>query len=735
MSKEFKSGIQAGAGFAGSFLQIEEADFAAAPGDPYVPPERGTFRTVAARTVQFLADITGVVTTNQTSAATIRAPSGATATDDAGPGREIFIRNLGVGDITVQDNLGGAVGTIAATDDALLVHTENNVWLLMPLSGGAGPSAALRYFTTVVGNALEGDLAADVDFLDPGDGTGIAGAIAALPATGGTILVRKGTYTLTAALTIARSDIKILGEGMGSTTLIGPVGDNLFAIGDGVTLRSNIEIAGFTMVDGDAANFSFGAVIGDGVSDLYVHDCEFTGLAGPFTGWVAVGIVDSAPLGISDITVENCRSSGEGGVVNVFGSGALAIGHYGINGATRVLIADNQIAISGNLNAMLLSGLSNFNVRDNEITGSVGSTLITISTSNHGSFAGNVIDVSVTTDCVGITTCENVSTTGNSITLTAAGTGINYSSSSEGSISGNSIEGSSTAIICTNSPNTAVVGNQILSPGSIGINWNESADAGQAVVDGNLIVDAGITGIQINTDDIIISNNQIISPVAATAEGINILGSPVRVLITGNHISECTTGIDFTPSSGSDNTITGNIIATCTTGLTIDVNQTQISNNSFQDNTTALTVAGNDCTITDNQGDGNTTDFSDSGDRNYWRDNWFQLPTASTSGAGGVFIFQATLQSRKTYLFQVETTAQRTDGVAQDHLMEKVTFGIDIDNGGTATITAISTDFNDQSNATLNVTYGIAGLILSITVIGVGAQDYDWTSRVRWRNT
>jgi hypothetical protein len=59
----------------------------------------------------------------------------------------------------------------------------------------------------------------DVDYLDPGDGSGIAAAIAALPVAGGDIAFRRGTYTLAAALSLPANST-LIGAGA-SSILVG----------------------------------------------------------------------------------------------------------------------------------------------------------------------------------------------------------------------------------------------------------------------------------------------------------------------------------------------------------------------------------------------------------------------------------------------------------------------------------------------------------------------------------
>lgn len=129
------------AGIAVNFEELTEAEFAGAVGAAYAPPERGVFRIVAARVAQLLQDVPGNVRTSQTTAATVRLPSGLAVSNDAGAGRQFIFRNGGTGLITIHDHLGGAVGTVAAGIDVRIDHEEGDVWRLTSLAAGGGIGA------------------------------------------------------------------------------------------------------------------------------------------------------------------------------------------------------------------------------------------------------------------------------------------------------------------------------------------------------------------------------------------------------------------------------------------------------------------------------------------------------------------------------------------------------------------------------------------------------------------
>lgn len=148
MAKTFFEVIAGKGGIAGEYEALTEAEIAAAPGAAYTPPEIGNFRVVASRVVQLLADSPIYFETFQTSAATLRVPSGATATNDAEDGRFYFIRNsiTATGILTVQDSAGTELGTLNTGDLAIVIHGENNAWdITDPISGTDGFGGAFRY--------------------------------------------------------------------------------------------------------------------------------------------------------------------------------------------------------------------------------------------------------------------------------------------------------------------------------------------------------------------------------------------------------------------------------------------------------------------------------------------------------------------------------------------------------------------------------------------------------------
>lgn len=115
----------------------------------------------------------------------------------------------------------------------MLPSMPNAIGTQLPIygAGGSGPGSAIppilgpdhqapRY---IVGNELAGDTINVCDYLDPGDGTGIAAALLAAQTAGvplTDVFVRSGTYTLTGTLDVWGST-RLWGAGRGQTILVG----------------------------------------------------------------------------------------------------------------------------------------------------------------------------------------------------------------------------------------------------------------------------------------------------------------------------------------------------------------------------------------------------------------------------------------------------------------------------------------------------------------------------------
>jgi len=114
-----------------------------------------------------------------------------------------------------------------SSDDKIYVY-KNDVWSEV---GGGGPGTDTRVATVIV--ASDGS----------GDYTDIQDGIDALPAGGGLVFIKNGTYNLSTTITIAKSNVVL--EGQGDNTILflnSGVNDNIIELGDGVNPYSFIQV-------------------------------------------------------------------------------------------------------------------------------------------------------------------------------------------------------------------------------------------------------------------------------------------------------------------------------------------------------------------------------------------------------------------------------------------------------------------------------------------------------------
>lgn len=205
--------------------------------------------------------------------------------------------------------------------------------------GGGGGTDDHQAPNIIVGNALSGDTADKVDHLDPGDGTGIAAAMAALlTAGGGHLYIRPGAYTLdtaaiagtgnplpwpvpaTAEITgVSQLQVPVGFPRVGGTNLIVP-GDQRQVFADDPVLGSgifNIRGIGFILLEpspGAAGSFVFST--GGIIEDVVVTQS----FSPPWTG--GSGVNES----LEDYVIHTSAGSGApSGVRNLFAAGGQSV--------------------------------------------------------------------------------------------------------------------------------------------------------------------------------------------------------------------------------------------------------------------------------------------------------------------------------------------------------------------------------------------------------------------------
>ena len=155
MPKNILDTLIAVGGISGEYEALTEAEIAAGAGAAYTPPEPfENFRVVASRVVQLLGGAPWFFKTFQTSACTLRMPSGVIATNDATDGRIFFIKNdsAATGDVTIETSLSIAIITLSPGDAAIILHEDNDAYGASLI--GAGSSTDFLHYRYTNSNGV-----------------------------------------------------------------------------------------------------------------------------------------------------------------------------------------------------------------------------------------------------------------------------------------------------------------------------------------------------------------------------------------------------------------------------------------------------------------------------------------------------------------------------------------------------------------------------------------------------
>lgn len=203
--------------------------------------------------------------------------------------------------------------------------------------------------TLVVGTETAGHTENDVDFLCTGtdDQIQIQAAINALPSGGGKIILREGTYNITASVNVNKNNVIIEGMGKGSTILKG------FFAGDSIININNINdccVKNLT-IEGDLTTTeninNRGIKINLG-SKHNIHDIEVKNCTG-----IALLMSSSYMVRVYDVDIIDCS--------------------YGIRATTTTSGADIcgcRLANISNIAIRLMSGSENAKISNNYIENS-----------------------------------------------------------------------------------------------------------------------------------------------------------------------------------------------------------------------------------------------------------------------------------------------------------------------------------------------------------------------------
>ena len=177
-----------------------------------------------------------------------------------------------------------------------------------------------------------------------GDYTDIQSAIDALPAAGGAIIIKDGTYTVSTPIIIDSANIMITGSGYNTIVTIGSTNNYVFNLTSGTRFElRNMRIVGTTAVP-----LSAEAIRLQGCSDGLIDRCWLT---------ATKSMIFSSGGAVSHVTISNNF---------IYNCSTYAI-VFSVTGTDNNLIVNNHVDTVDDYDAVLISGDCNNNV----ITGNV----------------------------------------------------------------------------------------------------------------------------------------------------------------------------------------------------------------------------------------------------------------------------------------------------------------------------------------------------------------------------
>ncbi len=362
------------------------------------------------------------------------------------------IQSLRNNTLTLGGNTTGNI-TISPQNGAGTVTVNGT--LAAKTSGGATIVVAAS------NSSAKGKAQADYVATGTNDDVTIESAIAALPATGGSVVLLDGTYNIGNAagdgIDITKSNVSIIGSG--KATILKRQGDT--ATNDGViaaTSVSRIAIADLA-IDGTKATYTgtqnrgiyfSSAVTNSQIRNTYIHDNDGTGI-----------YVDSSSNN-NTFKDNDLQSNGEYGGIVIVSSNSNIISGNNLQSNTTYgiwLVASTNNTVTGNnVQSNTGTGIEMFNGANNNIV--TGNTLqsntqigISIDTANNNSITGNKLydnTGSGSNSSIVLATADANTIANNDITDTA-GTGyainISNSASDNNYVTGNRYSGTGAANI------------------------------------------------------------------------------------------------------------------------------------------------------------------------------------------------------------------------------------------------------------------------------------------------
>ncbi len=385
-----------------------------------------------------------------------------------------------------------------------------------------------------------------------GDYATIDAALAAVPAGGAEIFVKRGLYTIASTLTVP-SNTTICGEGEGTEVKLGnSAGVNMFYVGSSAT---DVVIRDLK-INGNRANNSatYNGVRVDG-SRVRVINVHVTGANGynlvAWTGSSDVHFISCVSEDARDEGIEfmGCvRGSAVGNHVRNIGKNAILVWANVAQGGTSsgITIADNVVSGA----SALTSGFAGIKIDDGATDVAVTGNVV---------LAGGTSSPGIRVDSNSANVVSNITVTGNTVVGSTA-EGILVGFASNVVVEGNAVRGCATAGIklsgatCTNGQ---VVGNT--SSGNTLYGIYADTVTGPHIV-GNVVSGNTQQGMLINAcTDATVTGNRVVSNGGTTYGGLDITNSTGGV-VCGNTIRG--TGAHGISTQGSSGlTVSGNHVA------------------------------------------------------------------------------------------------------------------------------------------------------------------------------
>lgn len=413
--------------------------------------------------------------------------------------------------------------------------------------------------------------------------TAINTAITALPAAGG-IVTLSGTCTISGAITIAKSNVTLQGQGR-ATKIIPANGSGpyiILTLGDGVNPYTHIQVVNL-WIDGNAANvvgyvgpiviknqvsnYLLEDIVSDNTHAINVEDDNTGDAYGAIrhsTFELTGGTTNDNVFGLAGGTrVEQNRFTSDAYCIETQGGGVVPViiahNYFVQTGGTRDCLTLDRVAnVSNNYfqdvrGAGIVSSIGPSTMTGNSfyITNNPTGALINVNTGSIYAIAGNSFEVytgntaavtgiragiggSITGNTMKFWTSFNhvginassslveISIVGNQLLNTGAGSpvGITVAGSNDCVITGNSIVGFTTGITATTTEDCTISGNNFQNNG-VGVNFNQSQFVS---ITGNTFENGGVTsaGGGTTVSPLLISNTLSLGSTAVLTGSTNL---------------------------------------------------------------------------------------------------------------------------------------------------------------------------------------------------------------------